>query len=97
MQAQDDQAGFPWEEAEAGGGGRRRPGSGAGAHLCLPPAEREGSQTPVEVRHRAPRLLPPEGAGQGEQRQAELLQNGLTVQIQVRNYQMQTFFKGNKT
>jgi hypothetical protein len=41
-------------------------------------------QAPVEVRCRAPHLLPSPGAGQRPVGQAKLLQDGLQVQIQVK-------------
>ena len=78
-QAQDHQARLQEEEADAGGGGGQRRGLRAGAHVRVQAQEREGGQAPVEVRRRAPRLLQAEGAGQGPQRKAELLQNGQQV------------------
>ena len=58
-------------------------GSRAGAPLCVPPAAPKGVQAPVEVRRRAPRVLPPQRPGEGTQRTPELLPNGIALPIQV--------------
>ena len=58
-------------------------GSRAGAHVRLPHDQRAGVQAPVEVRRRAPRLLPPQEPRQGPQRPPELLPHGLPLPLQV--------------
>jgi hypothetical protein len=79
--AQNRKAQLQEEETHLGRRRGRRPRPRTRAHVRLPFAQREGVQAPVEVRHRAPRLLPVASPGQGTLRQTELLQDGLEVPV----------------
>ena len=59
-------------------------GSESRPHLCFPAAKWEGVQALVEMCCGAPRLFPPQGTGAGSQCTTELLQDGLSLPIQVR-------------
>lgn len=59
------------------------PGSGTGAHFCVPAGQRQELQTPVEVRRGEPRLLPPAPAHRWKEQPQRLHATRVPLQIQV--------------
>lgn len=59
------------------------PGSGTGAHVCVPAGQRQELQTPVEVRRRESRLLPPAPAHRWKEQPQRLHAPRVPLQIQV--------------
>ena len=63
------------------------PGSGAGAHVCVPAGQLQELQTPVEVCRGEPRLLPatPTNHGQGQPKRLHTTRVPLQIQVEHRD------------
>lgn len=59
------------------------PGTGTGAHFCVPASQRQELQTPVEVRRGESRLLPAASANHWKEQPQRLHATRVPLQIQV--------------